>query len=185
MIKYLSMQRMLGVLRICGHLSDRFQEFWLFLTASVFLTILRAPAQQQLQMHTKNVCSVSLKINQKDLWYRLSSVALFVNYTPEKLCRIECSQNVGSWLIGKDPDAGKDWGQKEKGETEDEMVEWHHQLNGHGSEQTLGVSGGQGSLACCSPWGHRESDTTLKLNNNNKLTPNLSSYFNFYWSAFI
>ena len=55
-----------------------------------------------------------------------------------------------SWLIGKDPDAGKDWGQEEKGMTEDEMIGWHHGLNGHEFEQTLGDSEGQGSLACCS-----------------------------------
>ena len=63
-----------------------------------------------------------------------------------------------SWLIGKDPDA--DWVQEEKGTTEDEMVGWHHQLDGHESEQTPGVGEGQGSLACCSPCGYRESDTT-------------------------
>ena len=59
-------------------------------------------------------------------------------------------------LIGKDPHAGKDGRQEEKGATEDEMVGWHHQLNGHMFEQTLGDSEGQGSLACCSPWGHKE-----------------------------
>ena len=63
-------------------------------------------------------------------------------------------------LIGKDPDPGRDWGQEEKGMTEDEMAGWHHQLNGHEFEKTLGDSEGQGSLACCSPWGLRESDTT-------------------------
>ena len=57
-----------------------------------------------------------------------------------------------NWLIWKDPDAGKDWGQEEKGMTEDEMVGRHHQLNGHEFEQALGVGDGQGSLACCSPW---------------------------------
>ena len=55
-------------------------------------------------------------------------------------------------LIGKDPDAGKDGGQEEKGTTEDEMVGWHHQVNGRESEQTPGVGDGQGGLACCSPW---------------------------------
>ena len=60
----------------------------------------------------------------------------------------------------KDPDAGKDGGQEEKGATEDETVGWHHRLNGHEFEQTHGDSEGQGSLACCSPWGHKESDTT-------------------------
>ena len=69
-----------------------------------------------------------------------------------------------NWLIGKDPDAGKDWRQEEKGMTEDEMVRWHHQLNGQEFEQTPGVGGGQGSLACCSPWGRKESDTTEQLN---------------------
>ena len=70
-----------------------------------------------------------------------------------------------SWLIGKDPDAGKDWGQEEKGATEDEMVAWHHCLNGHEFEQTPGDGEGQGSLASCSPWGHKGSDTTEQLNN--------------------
>ena len=65
-----------------------------------------------------------------------------------------------SWLIGKYPDAGKDLGQEEKGETEDEMVEWHPWLNGHESEQTPGDSEGQGNLESCSPWCRKESDTT-------------------------
>ena len=68
-----------------------------------------------------------------------------------------------SWLIWKDPDAGKDW-RWEKGTTEDEMVGWHHWLNGHEFEYSLGVGDGQGSLACCSPWGCKESDTTEWLN---------------------
>ena len=78
--------------------------------------------------------------------------------------------NVKSWLIGKDPDAGKDW-KEEKGTTEGEMVGWHHWLNGHEFEQTLGDSGGQGSLACCSPWGHKESDTIQWLNNTVRSVP--------------
>ena len=60
-----------------------------------------------------------------------------------------------NWLIGKDPDTEKDWRQEEKGTTEDEMVGWHHQLNGHEFEQGLGVGDGQGGLVCCSPWGRR------------------------------
>jgi len=72
-----------------------------------------------------------------------------------------------SQFIGKDPDAGKDWGH-EKGVTEDEMVGWHHWLNGHEFEPTSGNSEGQGSLACCSPWGHKELDMTEQLNDNNK-----------------
>ena len=69
--------------------------------------------------------------------------------------------DVKDWLIGKDPDSGKDWMQEEKGTTDNEMVWWHHGLDGH--EQTLGVGDGQGSLACCIPWGHKESDTTELL----------------------
>ena len=65
-----------------------------------------------------------------------------------------------SQLVGKYPDARKDWGLEEKGMTVDEMVGWHHRLNGHESEQIPGDSEGQGSLAFCSPWGHRESDMT-------------------------
>ena len=67
-------------------------------------------------------------------------------------------------LIRKDPDAGKDWRQEEKGTTEDEMVGWHHWLNGHGFGRTLEVGDGQGGLVCCCSWGHKESDTTERLN---------------------
>ena len=66
--------------------------------------------------------------------------------------------NADSRLTGNDPDAGKDWGQEEKGTTEDEMVGWHHRFNGHELEQTPGDSEGQGSLMCYSPWGHKELD---------------------------
>ena len=69
-----------------------------------------------------------------------------------------------SWLIGKDPDAGKDWGQEEKGTTEDEMVGWHHWHNGHGFQWTPGVGDGQGHLACYGSWGRKESDMTEWLN---------------------
>jgi len=65
-----------------------------------------------------------------------------------------------SWLIGKDSDAGRDWGQEEKGTTEDEMAGWHHWLNGRESVWTPGVGAGQGGLACCNSWGRKESDTT-------------------------
>ena len=65
-----------------------------------------------------------------------------------------------------DPDAGKDLGQEEKGATEDEMLGWHHQPNGHEFEQTQEDSEGQGSLACCSLWGYNDSDMTERLNNN-------------------
>ena len=72
-----------------------------------------------------------------------------------------------NWLIGKDPDTGKDWRQEEKGTTEDEMVEWHHQLDGHEFEQAVGIGDGQGNLVCSSPWGCKGSVTTEQLNQTN------------------
>ena len=84
-----------------------------------------------------------------------------------QLARVRIPSAVHRW----DPDAGKDWRQEEKGMTEDEMVRWHHRLNGHEFEETPGVGDGQGSLACCSSWGHKESDETEWLN------------WYWYWSA--
>ena len=81
------------------------------------------------------------------------------------------------WLIGKDPDAGKDWRQEEKGMTKDEMVGWHHQLNGYEFEQTLADGEGQGSLGCCSPWGHKELDTKEQLNNKKIINCDTSTFF--------
>ena len=72
--------------------------------------------------------------------------------------------HMKSWLIGKESDAGRDWGQEEKGMTEDEMAGWHHRLDGRESEWTPGVGDGQGSLACCDSWGCKELDTTERLN---------------------
>ena len=69
-----------------------------------------------------------------------------------------------NWLIGKNPDVGKDWRQEKKGTTEDEMVGWHHWLDGHESPWTPGVGDGQGGLVCCDSWGRKESDTTEQLN---------------------
>ena len=95
--------------------------------------------------------------------------------------------DVKNRLTGKDPDAGKGWRQEEKGTTEDEMVGWHHWLSGHEFEQTLGDSEGQGILAYCSPWGHKESDATERLKNTNtlwfqwRLNDHLLRYF---WQAF-
>ena len=73
--------------------------------------------------------------------------------------------HVKSWLIGKDSDAGRDWGQEEKGTAEDEMAGWHHRLNGHEFEWTPGVGDGQGGLVCCNSWGHRvRHDWATELN---------------------
>ena len=75
----------------------------------------------------------------------------------------------GADSLEKDPDAGKDWGPMKKQEKEDEMIGWHHQLNGHEFQQTPRDAEGQGSLACCSPWGRKELDMAERLNHN-KLT---------------
>jgi len=73
--------------------------------------------------------------------------------------------DVKNWLIGKNPDAGKVWRQEEKGTTEDKMVGWHHQLDGHEFKQAPGIGDGQGSLACCNPWGHKLThDRVTELN---------------------
>ena len=74
--------------------------------------------------------------------------------------------DVKNWFIWKDPDAGKDWRQKEKGVTEDEVVGWHYWLNGHEFDQAVGDGEGQGSLVCCSPWDCKESELTKQLNHN-------------------
>ena len=84
-----------------------------------------------------------------------------------------------SWCIGKNPWAGRDWGQEEKGTTEDEMAGWYHRLNGRESEWTPGVSDGQGGLECCDSWGHKESDTTEQLNWIVLDLLNIMSYFSF------
>ena len=73
-------------------------------------------------------------------------------------------RHVKSWLIGKDSDAGRDWGQEEKGTTEDEMAGWHNRLDGHEFEWTPGVGDGRGGLACCDSLVHKESDMTERLN---------------------
>jgi len=84
-----------------------------------------------------------------------------------------------NWLLWKDPDAGKDGKQEEKGTTEEEMIGRHHWPDGHESEQTLGDSEGQGSLACCCPWHHKKSDTTEWLNRNNRTKGTFLFFFDF------
>ena len=79
------------------------------------------------------------------------------------------SPDAQSQLIGKDPDAGKDWRQEDGGTTEDEMFRWHHWFNGHKFEQTPGDSKGQGNMACCSPWSHKESGVIEWVNNNKNI----------------
>ena len=106
-------------------------------------------------------------------WFWVSSRSWWWTGKPSMLRSMACQRkghnwaspvlwppHAKNWLIGKDSDDGRDWRQEEKGATEDEMVGWPHLLNGHEFEQALGVGDGQGSLVCCSPWGHKESHTT-------------------------
>ena len=123
---------------------------WCFWTM-VLEKILESP------LDSKEIKPVDLKGNKS--W-------IFIGRTDaEAEALILWSPDVKSLLIRKDPDARKDQRQKVKGVREDKMVGWHHRLNGHEFEQALGDGEGQGSLACCNPWGHRKSDTTEWLNN--------------------
>ena len=99
-----------------------------------------------------------------------------------KLQYFGCLIQRADWLIGKDPDGGKDWGQEENGATEDEMVGWHYWVNGHEFEQTLGNGKGRGRLVCCSPWGPKNrtqlSDWTTTANFISKDHQELQEKFN-------
>ena len=105
-------------------------------------------------LDSKEIKPVNPKGNQPWIFIRKTDAEALILWPPD----------VRSRLIGKDPDAGKDWGQDKKGATEDEMVGWHHRFNGHKTERTPEDSEGQGSLACCSPWGREEMDRTERPN---------------------
>ena len=92
--------------------------------------------------------------------------------------------DMKNWLIGKDPDLGKDWRQEEKGMTEDEMVGWHHRLDGREFEEAPGVGDGEWSLACCCPWSHKESDTTGWLNWTEGLNENKNEFITDIYTCF-
>ena len=119
-------------------------------------------------------------------WHGVQSWVFFGRNDAKAETPVLWPPHAKSWLIGKDSDAGRDWRQGEKGTTEDEMAGWHHQLNGREFEWTQGVGDGQGGLACCDSWGHKELDTTERLNwwlNNNKSCywwwPLTCEWFNF------
>ena len=100
-------------------------------------------------------------ITEKDTEWKLPQLH---DYFISKLILFLHHPDAKSWLIWKDLDDGKDWGWEEKGTTEDEMAGWHHRLNAHEFGWTLRVGDGQGGLVCCDSWGHKESDTTERLN---------------------
>ena len=131
------------------------KEDWVPKNRSFWTMVLEKTLESLLD--SKEIRSVNPKGNQ--LWIFLG------RNDAEAEAPIHWSPDTKSQLIGKDSDAGKDWRQEEKGTTEDELVGWHHQLNGHEFEQTLGDGEGQGGLTCCSPWSHKESDKTYPLNN--------------------
>ena len=134
------------VLRVTRNMRSLLWCFWTVLLEKT----LESP------LDCKEIKSVNLKGNQSWIFTGRSDA--------EAEAPILWPPDGKSQLTGKDPDAGKDWRQKEKGTTEDEMVGWYYQLNRHEFEWALGVDDGQGSLVCCSPWGCKESDTTEWLN---------------------
>ena len=120
-------------------------------------------------------------MNWLSVYYPFTTNELFSTYSA-----IIWTPDTKDWLIGKDRDAGKDWRWEEKGTTEEELVGWHHGLDGHEFEQAPGVGDGQGSLVCCSPWGRKEYDSTEWLNWTAIMdwTPSFSS-LHWMWYTFV
>ena len=138
------------------------------LLSQTYLIFFFKPTKLLLWWKEKKRTSVSVKIPISPTHTLHFCVNMFSNFFKwrQELRTLELREKwakTKSWLIGKDPDAGRDWGQ-EKGMTEDEMAGWHHRLDAHEFGWTPGVGDGQGGLACCDSWGHKESDTTERLN---------------------
>ena len=131
-----------------------YKDSWVLENCCFWNVVLEKTLESPLD--SKEIKPVNPKGNQSWIFIRRTDV--------EAETPILWSPDVKNWLLGKDPDAGKDWRQEEKSTTEDEMFGWHHWINGHEFEQALGIGDGQGGLACCSPWGHKELDTTEQLN---------------------
>ena len=130
------------------------KESWVPKNWCFWTVVLEKPLESPLD--SKEIKSVNPKGNQS--W-------IFIGRTDaEAETPILWLPDMKNWYIGKDPDAGKDWRREEKRATEDEMIGWHYWLDGHEFEQALGVGDVQGSLACCSLWGHKDSDMTEQLN---------------------
>ena len=135
-----------------------YKEIWVLKNWCFWAVVLEKTLESPLE--SREIKQVNLKGNKS--WILIGRTG-FEAETP-----VLWSPNAKNWLIGADPDSGKDLRWEEKGRSEDEMVRWHYwlmsMLNGHEFEQAPRVGDGQGSLVCCSPWGHRESDTTEWLN---------------------
>ena len=123
------------------------KESWALKNGCFWTVVLEKTLESPL--HCKEIKPVHSKGNQSWIFTGRTDAEAPILWPPD----------AKSWLIGKGPDAGKDWRQEEKGTTEDELVGWHHQLNGNEFERVLGDGEGQGSLACCSLWGHRVRHT--------------------------
>ena len=131
-----------------------YKESWVPKNWCFWIVVLEKTLESPLDY--KDIKQVNLKGNQ--------SWIFIVGADAEAETLILWLPDAKNWLFGKDPDAGKYWRQEEKGATEDETVGWHHWLDGHEFEPAQGVGDRQGSLACCSPWGGKESDTSERLN---------------------
>ena len=131
-----------------------YKESWMLKNWCLWTEVLEKTLESPLDC--KEIKPVSCKGNQSWIYIGRTDV--------EAETPVLWPPDVKNWLIGKHPDAWKDWRQEEKGTTEDEMVGWHHQLDGLEFEQALEVVDGQGSLVCCTPWSHKESDMIEPLN---------------------
>ena len=128
------------------------KENWVLKNQGFWTVLLKKTLESPLDC--KEIQPVHPKENQSWIFIGRTNAEVSILWPPD----------ARSWLVRKDPIAGKDWRQEEKRMTGDEMVGWHHLLDGHEFEQAPGVGDGQGSLACCSPWVHKESDMTEQLN---------------------
>ena len=152
--QYLPLKNALSMLSSCEMWELDHKESWVLMNWCFWIVVLEKTLKSPLDY--KKIQPVSPKGNQSWICIRKTDA--------EAEVPILLPPDSKNWLIGKDSDAGKDWRQKEKGTTEDEMVGWHCWLNGHEFEQAPGVGDGRGSLVCCSTWGHKESDSTEQLN---------------------
>ena len=153
-------------------LGIRFFVFCLFVCLFVLIYLLRGCGEKGTLLHCWWECKL-VQPPWRTVWRVLKKVEIELPYEPwdffgrndaKAEIPVLWPLHVKSWLVGKDSDARMDWGQEEKGTTEDEMAWWHHWLDGRESEWTPGVGDGQGGLACCDSWSRKELDTTEWLN---------------------